>query len=358
VILCRSIDGKTVRKVAHTSGERIRLERELTVLEQARHPGVVHLVDAEVGDDGPSALVLAAVDGGPLADAGQLSPRHVAALGAELATTLADLHDIGVIHGGLDPSHVLLDGDGRPVLCSFGRGRSRGDRDGPSPADDVAALAAMLESQLDGSEAVLLRRALARARARRRGPARRPSSRRLAATLGTLGALGAMAVQPAGRPPNRRGPVVIALVAIAVAAAVAGWAVTTGARSRPSCPPVDAGCRPLAHTAGTVNTPAGRYRVGRPGDQVVLGRWQCAPDARLALLRPATGEVWAFDGWAGLAGTLAARLVTTVPGATGLRVASSGSGCDRLVVLRVSGPSLLVDTGPVVGGAPRSQGTN
>ena len=44
---------------------------------------------------------------------------QVAALGASLAQTLADLHQLGVSHGNLLAEHVVLTDDGTPVLCSF-----------------------------------------------------------------------------------------------------------------------------------------------------------------------------------------------------------------------------------------------
>lgn len=39
------------------------------------------------------------------------------------------------------------------------------------------------------------------------------------------------------------------------------------------------------------------FRVGDPGDAVVLGHWGCAEVATPAVLRPATGEVFVFDRW-------------------------------------------------------------
>ena len=52
---------------------------------------------------------------------------------------------------------------------------------------------------------------------------------------------------------------------------------------------------PLAE--GILSTDAGRYRIGSPGDTVVLGRWDCGPIALPALLHPGTGQVWVFDRW-------------------------------------------------------------
>src|SRR5947199_6055271 len=53
----------------------------------------------------------------------------------------------------------------------------------------------------------------------------------------------------------------------------------------------------VSFTDGVLTAGSVRLRVGVPGDQVALGRWTCGP-AAVALLRPATGEVFRFDGWA------------------------------------------------------------
>ena len=46
---------------------------------------------------------------------------------AKLASTVADLHQLGLVHGRIDPSHVLLGPAGRPVLCGFTGGGAEGD---------------------------------------------------------------------------------------------------------------------------------------------------------------------------------------------------------------------------------------
>jgi len=44
--------------------------------------------------------------------------------------------------------------------------------------------------------------------------------------------------------------------------------------------------------------PLTRYRLGRDGDVAMLGDWDCDGRATPALYRPATGEVFLFDGFA------------------------------------------------------------
>lgn len=73
-----------------------------------------------------------------------------AGLLAAVATTVADLHAMGVVHGRIEPSHVVVDGVGRPVLCGFGGPEPTAV--GPGPADDVAAVGRLIDHLL-GPEA-------------------------------------------------------------------------------------------------------------------------------------------------------------------------------------------------------------
>ena len=127
-------------KVAGTAEEAARLEREARNLEAARHPGVVELVGVD-GHGIGAVLLTAHVDGPTLASVGRLPLEEGAGLLAALATTLADLHDLGLVHGAVRAEHVIIGPGGRPVLCSFAYGGPTGE--GLSPPDDVAALGAL-----------------------------------------------------------------------------------------------------------------------------------------------------------------------------------------------------------------------
>ena len=50
-----------------------------------------------------------------------------------LASTVADLHQLGLVHGRIDPSHVLLGANQRPILCGFTGGGTQGDVPPPGP---------------------------------------------------------------------------------------------------------------------------------------------------------------------------------------------------------------------------------
>jgi eukaryotic-like serine/threonine-protein kinase len=54
----------------------------------------------------------------------------------------------------------------------------------------------------------------------------------------------------------------------------------------------------VLEVAGEADEPL-RFRVGEPGDQLVLGDWDCNGSQTAALYRPASGEVFHFSTWAG-----------------------------------------------------------
>ncbi len=179
-------------KRATQHDRRERLRHEAAMLERARHPGVVELVDIDDGDEA-TMLSTAWLGGGSLA-AAEMAPRKLAGVGAMLAMTIADLHDRAIVHRRITSDHVLLDGLGRVVLVGFGdASASPGECE---TADDVAATGAALEAKLPTDLAAIakvrtspaerqvierLRAVLARARDPE--PSRRPSARALSGLL-------------------------------------------------------------------------------------------------------------------------------------------------------------------------------
>ncbi|MGI8684326.1 MAG: hypothetical protein ACR2MO_04420, partial [Acidimicrobiales bacterium] len=113
----------------------------------------------------------------------------------------------------------------------------------------------------------------------------------------------------------------------------AGGGSTTSARAPVAVrvwPP-----EPLDFRDGVLTFEGARYALGRPGDAVVAGDWDCSGGRTLALFRPGTGEVFAFPGWPGEGAATTARALGTVVGATGVRVVDAdGDGCDDLEVAR------------------------
>jgi len=343
----------TFAKEAETAADRRRLLTEAGILAAVAHPGVVRLLRAE--GDPPQTLILELVEGTDLARASIDSAEVLAGIGAAVATTLADIHDLGVVHGAVDPSHVLIDQQGRPVLCGFGaasRPLTRTELIGLA-GDDTAALAGVLVSHLPSSADVRLRAALRRA-AGRRGRSRRIDARWLARELirrtpgarlggpgsGSDGRDGTPRLRPARTPSWRRvRPALVVVAAIslgivlAVVAARPGGSGGRGAAPAQVCPAVDRSCRPVAWPGGVIVTEAGRFRVSAPpGSLVVLGRWDCSGQALPAIAELPTGDIWLFDSWPGPGRTSSARLVARVRALSGLAVIPARTGCDLLRV--------------------------
>src|SRR4051794_39243788 len=124
---------RVMAKVAGNAEEAARLVREADQLEAARHPGVVELVG--VDGHGVGAILLTAhVEGPALAQVGRLPLEEGAGLLAALASTVADLHELGLVHGAVAPEHVIVGPGGRPVLCSLGYGGRTGQAAGSAAA--------------------------------------------------------------------------------------------------------------------------------------------------------------------------------------------------------------------------------
>lgn len=196
-------------KTANRPEDTERLAGEAARLRLANHPGIVTFVEHQVSHGRAELHTVYAGDS--LANwSGTLA--QVAGLAAAVATTLADLHDVGLVHGRIDPTHVLVGTDGRPVLCGL-------SPVGPdaTPADDVAGVGQLVEDMVSristrapsgGAFGWLARlrgplaeeRALAQVvlRATDPDPARRPTARALARSL--------LAVVPGAELPPPGGP--------------------------------------------------------------------------------------------------------------------------------------------------------
>lgn len=393
------------------------LRAEAARLEVAAHPGVVQLVSS-CGTDEAWELRLAHA-GRPVDLVGLLPPTVVAGVVAAVAATVADLHERGTVHGRIDASHVLIGRHGRPVLCGLGP-----EPAGASTADDVAALGSLLATLLASGtdmEPIPERRWLKRSswsgwerrsllliadQACADPPTRRPTARRLAATIAeavpgaivearhssastepapsdSIEMLRSTASTAALRPTPRLTVLACALLGVAVLGAgtlramrpdtvteggplaaaehVAQPTTSTSIDLPPTTtayspkPPVlcvvpsgtaaaSAACvEPVLVDGTTVVVGARRYEVGRNGDLVVLGDWDCDGNATPAALRPSTGEVFVFTSWSA-DGDVVVRPTARVPNAATVHVEAGAGACATLVVQRVDGSPVVVAT--------------
>ena len=313
-----------------------------------------------------------------MAERPQLSPTLMARMGAALATTLADLHDIGVVHRCLEPGHVLIDGSSRPILCGFGSSRYAA---GTEPLeqwrrDDVAALARLLISACTaapGPRAAAVLHAAASGRTRT-GLRRRPvDARNIARTLaGAAGPASAARRDETLRVPaatrgrlrvsRRAGRTRLALMGLVIAGGLAVIAVLRPSAANSSavppppapsraalastaarCPPQDDDCVPLPDGGSATGRVGLGYRIVGASGVVVLGRWDCRSPATPAVLDRSTGRVWVFDSWPGVGGRAVARLVAVAPAGSNLRVVPQmHEGCDRIEITGSGRPARVV----------------
>ncbi len=138
-------DRPSVVKSASPGPAADRLQRESTALEAAQHPGVVTF--ASFTHDAHGVELRTRFCGSrTLANAGHLPVERIAGMMAALATTVADLHELGVSHGRLTPDHVLIATDGRPVLCGLAEACLKAGASERN--EDVAQLGALVRDLL------------------------------------------------------------------------------------------------------------------------------------------------------------------------------------------------------------------
>lgn len=95
------------------------IEREAETLRRLDHPGVVRFVDLVQTPDHGRALHTEFVSSDTWATRPITDPTGRAAAVAAVAEVVADLHDMGVAHCHINPSHVLHGDGDRLVLCGF-----------------------------------------------------------------------------------------------------------------------------------------------------------------------------------------------------------------------------------------------
>jgi len=451
VTVALEAEGPVAVKTAHGADDVARLCLEAERLERAAHPGLIEVVKpageavdgaqadraaeqgADDGVEGRAAIELRTRFAGDPMSHWSGSVDDVAGLGAAVAATLGDLHDIGVVHGRLDATHILVGDDGRPRLCGLSHPGVA------APHDDIAALGRVLGEVLEratreprswpwrGRSGAAHRRPLEQvlARASDPVPSRRPNARLLASSI--LSAVPGAGLPAAGQPfpgpepadvprdeelldlvfthelsDDERwaqafgddppdpvgaarqeppsgpdgggarariaagsGAVAVAAIAAAAVFFVGGWgsrgsaappkAVRAGPAGQAGCPVVGApaadvdgdGCpEALVVDGGGISAGAARWTLGEPGDVIAVGDWDCDGRAAPALLRPATGDVFVFPGWAAEGEPVTVEARDRLPGAVAIRGERAEGGCDDLVVDLGSGATATVVVRP------------
>ncbi len=108
-----------------TDRDRARFVQEamaLKALAGDRH--VIEIDEINVTPDGYAYVVMEYCDSGSLQDhlitVGRFTPTEVRRIGAKLAGALGGAHRRDIIHRGVKPSNVLINGAGEPALADFG----------------------------------------------------------------------------------------------------------------------------------------------------------------------------------------------------------------------------------------------
>lgn len=136
-----------VAAVAGQREQRLALDR-LRELQASGWAGMPHLYDAGVGA-GTVRAVLQPVPGSLLRDAPSREPRQAVGVVTTLLAAVAELHDLGQVHGSISESSVMVGDDGMSVLPLS----VDGPRFGKAPEDDVRDALIMLGRLVGGAHA-------------------------------------------------------------------------------------------------------------------------------------------------------------------------------------------------------------
>ena len=146
---------------------------------------------------------------------------------------------------------------------------------------------------------------------------------------------------------RRRWPLVVSAVVAGTGVLVGALAIGDGRPPEVFTETEPAERAALNYVDGVLEANGARYAVGQAGDRVALGDWSCDGRVTLVLLRPSTGRLYRFDGWADAAADAPAQSIGEVSGATSVRRGHADhDGCDELVVDRSNGPPVTVAVRP------------
>ena len=333
-----------------------RLRREAQLLARLDHSGVVQFIELIDGD--PVELHMAYAGADTWARTPPTGADRIIGGLAAVASTVADLHELGTAHRAIVVEHVVTSADHRPVLCGLA---DAGPANPMTVADDMAGLAGLIDHLSADAPEGLRARLHALVAGVRRGDL---TARTLADALNGLRAAPPRA--PSGPPAWKVAAGCAAVLVVAAAlgavwlAARSGTKPVTAASPPPTAaplpsPPPDSAPPPPAPAptslAPVVRTNANaplelvhagrRYNLGTAGDTAVLGDWNCDGVATPALLRAADGVVAIFATWPEADSAVAADATTQRPAATGLEVVG-GATCDQLRIIEPTRSTLFI----------------
>lgn len=391
---------RLVAKVA-TGRSRAALRAEADLMHRIGGGLVAEVVAVREHDERTDLIVLD-VGAQSLADLRHLGGEERLLILRNCANSLESLHRRGWSHGALCAEHVVIDEALRVRFCSIGSARPALAED-PERSADVQQLLAMARWVLDAprppdtsllgwwatrravrrclfdgappTSAIEVGERLAQLERQQRIPmvsarpttgrldrpdraagtaaARRSTLRRLRAPLALLPARGSVAAVTA------TGLFVVALGVSSARTAPErrAEATSTGAvqplQRSAACDEPTEGSRGDLDLTGDgcadrvviednlVEVDGVRYRIGRSGDQPVVGDLDCDGDAGVLVLRPGSGELFHFDGLATTARPRRGRLLTAIPGASAVE-SPSEVDCGPLRVALDTGRTVSV----------------
>ncbi len=113
-----------------------RFFREARLGAMTEHEGTVSIMDVGTLPDGRPYIVMELIEGSSMekivTDGGALMPLRAVALARDIALSLSELHDRGVVHCDVTPGNIFVSGEApseRIKICDFGSARAREDQD-------------------------------------------------------------------------------------------------------------------------------------------------------------------------------------------------------------------------------------